>query len=395
MIITRTGSRVAGKDVIRYCDLLPSHSFPAGGPPDATGESSRVQLESSPGEFTINASRKQQDPRLEELRQWLGRIDGFDGAEINPASVDASFRRYFRVRASGVSRVVMDAPPALEDSRPFVRIAGYLEQIGLNSPRILQADLEKGFLLLTDLGSAQYLEQLRLRPELAGSLYADALAALSKLQEKGRRFQSGLPPYDSKLLRFELSLFRDWLCGRHLGLEFAASDEADWQASVELLVDNALRQPRVFVHRDYHSRNLMVTADNNPGILDFQDAVEGPMTYDLVSLLKDCYIRWPVDKVRRWAMDFHAASPVAGTADEFMRSFELMGVQRHLKAAGIFVRLSIRDGKQGYLKDIPRTLGYISELGLRYPELEFLARLIDERCLPLLRRELHSEVTSG
>ena len=326
-------------------------------------------------------------------------MDGFAGAEINPASADASFRRYFRVRAAGVSRIVMDAPPALEDSRPFVRIAGYLERIGLNSPRILQADLEKGFLLLTDLGSAQYLEQLRARPELADALYADALAALSGLQEKGRQFQSGLPPYDSKLLRFELSLFRDWLCGRHLGLEFAASDEADWQSSVELLVDNALQQPRVFVHRDYHSRNLMVTAENNPGILDFQDAVEGPVTYDLVSLLKDCYIRWPADKVRRWAMDFHAASaeksPVAATADEFMRSFELMGVQRHLKAAGIFARLNIRDGKQGYLNAIPRTLGYISELGFCYPELEFLARLIEDRCLPLLRRELHGEVTGG
>lgn len=293
----------------------------------------------------------------------------------------------------------MDAPPGQEDSRPFVRIAGYLEQIGLNSPRVLQADLEKGFLLLTDLGTAQYLDLLEQRPERADWLYADALAALLKLQEKGRHFQSRLPPYDSKLLRFELSLFHDWLCGRHLGLELAEKEETEWQACVEFLVDNALRQPRVFVHRDYHSRNLMVTKENNPGILDFQDAVEGPISYDLVSLLKDCYIRWPAGRIRKWAMDFRSArtgkSRTPGNPADFMRSFELMGVQRHLKAAGIFARLKIRDGKPGYLKDVPRTLGYISEIAPDYPELAFLARLIDGRCLPRLLDGSADEVPAG
>jgi aminoglycoside/choline kinase family phosphotransferase len=285
--------------------------------------------------------------------------------------------------------IAMDAPPAREDCAPFVRIAGYLAQMGLNAPRVVQTDPDKGFLLLTDLGSRQYLDELEERPERAGELYGDALAALQTLQQQGRRFQAKLPPYDEKLLRFELSLFRDWLCGRHLGLEFSRQEETEWQACVELLLQNALGQPKVFVHRDYHSRNLMVTASGNPGILDFQDAVEGPHTYDLVSLLKDCYIRWPADQVSSWAMQFHAAlaekDPATVDVGRFMRSFELMGVQRQLKAAGIFARLCHRDGKPGYLDDVPRTLGYISELVPRYPELQFLAGLIAERCLPALR----------
>lgn len=283
----------------------------------------------------------------------------------------------------------MDAPPAREDCAPFVRIAGYLAQMGLNAPRVVQTDPDKGFLLLTDLGSRQYLDELEERPERAGELYGDALAALQTLQQQGRRFQAELPPYDEKLLRFELSLFRDWLCGRHLGLEFSRQDETEWRACVELLLQNALGQPQVFVHRDYHSRNLMVTASGNPGILDFQDAVEGPHTYDLVSLLKDCYIRWPTDQVSGWALQFHAAiaekGPATVAARRFMRSFDLMGVQRQLKAAGIFARLCHRDGKPGYLDDVPRTLGYISEIVPRYPELQFLAGLIAERCLPALR----------
>jgi hypothetical protein len=285
--------------------------------------------------------------------------------------------------------IAMDAPPAREDCAPFVRIAGYLAQMGLNAPRVVQTDPDKGFLLLTDLGSRQYLDELEERPERAGELYGDALAALQTLQQQGRRFQAKLPPYDEKLLRFELSLFRDWLCGRHLGLEFSRQEETEWQACVELLLQNALGQPKVFVHRDYHSRNLMVTASGNPGILDFQDAVEGPHTYDLVSLLKDCYIRWPADQVSSWAMQFHAAlaekDPATVDVGRFMRSFELMGVQRQLKAAGIFARLCHRDGKPGYLDDVPRTLGYISEIVPRYPELQFLAGLIAERCLPALR----------
>jgi aminoglycoside/choline kinase family phosphotransferase len=284
----------------------------------------------------------------------------------------------------------MDAPPDREDCAPFVRIAGYLEQMGLNGPRVLEADYEKGFLLLTDLGSRQYLDELHERPERSEELYGDALAALLTLQEQGRRFQDELPSYDEKLLRFELSLFRDWLCMRYLGLDFA-EEEVEWRVCADHLVDSALRQPKVFVHRDYHSRNLMLTDENNPGILDFQDAVKGPITYDLVSLLKDCYIRWPADRVLAWARGFHAAGlgkshDVRNEAD-FIESFELMGVQRHLKAAGIFARLWLRDGKPSYLGDVPRTLGYITEIAPRYPVLRSLARLIEERCLPELHRK--------
>jgi len=309
---------------------------------------------------------------------------------LSPASADASFRRYFRVRTERISLIAMDAPPDREDCAPFVRIAGYLEQMGLNAPRIVQADPLRGFLLLTDLGSRPYLDELREQPGRAERLYGDALVALQALQERGRRFQGELPPYDDKLLEFELSLFRDWLCARHLSIEFTGQDEADWRSSVELLIENALGQPRVFVHRDFHSRNLMVTETDGPGILDFQDAVEGPLTYDLVSLLKDCYIRWPAAQVQSWAKRFHAAisGKDRGTPDaaRFMQSFELMGVQRQLKAAGIFARLALRDGKAGYLEDVPRTLEYVSEVAPRYPGLAFLGRLIGERCLPALRK---------
>jgi hypothetical protein len=347
------------------------------------------------GRRNINNSHKPHDSRLEELRQWLAQFGNLAGAELSPASADASFRRYFRVSTSSGSWIAMDAPPTREDCGPFIRIAGYLEQMGLNSPRVVQANPDRGFLLLTDLGSRQYLDELRERPDRANELYTDALAALLTLHEQGRRFQEELPSYDGKLLRFELALFRDWLCERHLGIGFSTGDEAEWQSSVELLVENALRQPKVFVHRDYHSRNLMVTGEGNPGILDFQDAVEGPLTYDLVSLLKDCYIRWPAAEVRRRAMSFHAARAEKRLAaiepSEFMRGFELMGVQRQLKAAGIFARLCHRDGKAGYLGDVPRTLGYISEIAPRYSELQFLGRLIDERCLPLLRSALPEE----
>jgi aminoglycoside/choline kinase family phosphotransferase len=283
----------------------------------------------------------------------------------------------------------MDAPPEQEDCKPFIRVAGYLEAMSLNAPQILAMNLDDGFLLLSDLGTTQYLQKLQDDPESSKALYADALLALSKMQTEGAAFQSLLPPYDDTLLRFELSLFHDWLCEKHLGIKFSDEDETSWRTTCDMLVANALDQPQVFVHRDYHSRNLMVTSENNPGILDFQDAVEGPLTYDLVSLLKDCYVRWPEEQVREWARDFYAASDSSIQdqldVDQFMRYFELMGVQRHLKAAGIFARLNHRDGKAAYMGDVPRTLGYIVELGSRYEALGFLAQLIGERCLPTLQ----------
>ena len=284
------------------------------------------------------------------------------------------------------SFIVMDAPPENEDCLPFMRVAGYLESMRLNAPRVLEANLEDGFLLLSDLGSRPYLAELEQEPEAANVLYGDAIRALLHMQRRGSAFQNHLPPYDEKLLRFELSLFHDWLCGTHLGIEFTEDEEAWWQALCDRLVANAQDQPQVFVHRDYHSRNLMVTDANNPGILDFQDAVEGPLTYDLVSLLKDCYVKWPAGQVWEWALDFYNGLDPAlrESVDEaqFRRYFELMGVQRHVKAAGIFARLNHRDGKPVYLDDVPRTLSYINDLGASYEELGFLVTLIEQRVLP-------------
>jgi aminoglycoside/choline kinase family phosphotransferase len=282
----------------------------------------------------------------------------------------------------------MDAPPPHENCRPFVQIAGYLESMALNCPRILGADFENGFILMTDLGSTQYLDVLKENPDRASDLYNDAIDALLVLQENGEAYQQQLPTYDYDFIAFELSIFRDWLCGRHLGIDFSVVEEEQWQEICEVLIDNALQQKQVFMHRDYHSRNLMLTDENNPGILDFQDAVEGPLTYDVVSLFKDCYIKWPADKVNEWALQyFDRLSPETKgelAADEFIRSFDLMGVQRHLKAAGIFARLFHRDGKSGYLGDIPRTLGYISDAAPQYAELSFLSELLDKRILPAM-----------
>ena len=327
------------------------------------------------------------DARLAALSDWINSIDSVAGCDLVPASGDASFRRYFRLQKGAESFIAMDAPPPDEDCLPFVQIAGYLEAMQLTAARIIEADLENGFLLLSDLGSEQYLERLERDPGQSESLYCDAIDALVTLQRRGEAYQSSLPPYDETLLRFELSLFRDWLCGTHLQLELSADDEKQWQACCEALVENALRQPQVFVHRDYHSRNLMVLEEGNPGILDFQDAVEGPFTYDLVSLLKDCYVRWPTDQVRQWALYYYQqlSNNTRTQVDEqqFCRYFELMGVQRELKAAGIFCRLNYRDGKSAYLAAVPRTLEYIVELGSRYPELSFLVPLIEERILPV------------
>ena len=280
----------------------------------------------------------------------------------------------------------MDAPPEQEDCLPFLRVAGYLEAMQLNAPRIIEANLDEGFLLLSDLGSRQYLDALLDDTATAPELYADAIQALLAMQRRGAAYQSQLPPYDDTLLRFELSLFHDWLCGTHLDIEFSDEAEQAWQDCCDLLLANALDQPQVFVHRDYHSRNLMLTAVGNPGILDFQDAVEGPLTYDLVSLLKDCYVQWPAEQVWQWALEFYNGLDAAVLErideEQFRRYFELMGAQRHLKAAGIFARLCHRDGKSAYLADVPRTLSYIVELGPRYPELEFVIELIESRVLP-------------
>lgn len=285
----------------------------------------------------------------------------------------------------------MDAPPPREDCRSFVKVAGYLESMGLNCPRILGADLQNGFILMTDLGTVSYLDVLTQDRNRAAELYEDAIIALLVMQEKGDVYEQHLPAFDYDFVSFELSIFRDWLCGRHLRIDFSDEEEKEWQNCCEFLIDNALRQKQVFMHRDYHSRNLMVMEENNPGILDFQDAVEGPLSYDVVSLFKDCYIKWPHEQVQTWALDYfkRVGEHVKGdlTEEDFLRHFDLTGVQRHLKAAGIFARLHHRDGKPAYLDDIPRTLEYISDTAVRYDELGFLSDLVANRISPLMTED--------
>jgi aminoglycoside/choline kinase family phosphotransferase len=255
----------------------------------------------------------------------------------------------------------------------------------LNVPHIHACDLQQGFLLLGDLGSTLYLDHLK--ASNVDRLYGDALGALVTLQACGPR--ESLPPYDRNLLMQEMELFREWLLGRQLGIPLAVSDQAMLDRTFEFLTGSALEQPRVCVHRDYHSRNLMYLQRHNPGILDFQDAVFGPVTYDLVSLLRDCYISWPQDRVEAWAMGYFELAVQSGVLrkeheERFLRWFDLMGVQRHLKASGIFARLNQRDGKSGYLPDIPRTLGHIVALAGRYPEIDELIGMIRSRVLPQL-----------
>ncbi|MDH5632195.1 MAG: phosphotransferase [Gammaproteobacteria bacterium] len=325
------------------------------------------------------------DKRYEQLKGWLAATLDAAEYEIQPASADASFRRYFRVFTGGQSFIVMDAPPEKENVGPFIEIAGHLLALGLHVPEIFYQDLEQGFLLLSDLGSRPYLDELG--DSTVERLYGDALGALVVLQAGIYTDDDFLPEYSAELLMSEMELFRDWYLGEHHGLALSASRADVLREAFELLRDQALAQTRVWVHRDYHSRNLMICESHNPGIIDFQDAVIGPVTYDLVSLLRDCYIAWPRERVEDWVKGYHQLAmdsgiPVCEDDEEFLRWFDWMGVQRHLKAIGIFARLNHRDGKPGYLKDIPRTLAYVLDVCQRYPELESFYQLLDELDLP-------------
>ena len=318
--------------------------------------------------------------RLAELQNWLHDELGLGTFTIAPASSDASFRRYFRVTSDQHSHIVMDAPPDKEDCGPFMAIAAAMAGLGLNVPRILEADVKRGFLLMSDLGSVDYLQALN--EQTVERLYGDAMQSLLLLQA-GPTSEAGIPEYDRALLLREMTLFRDWYVLRHLQVAMSEVISEVLEQTFTFLAEEALGQPRVWVHRDYHSRNLMVTAVDNPGILDFQDAVIGPVTYDLVSLLRDCYVRWPQQQVMRWLCDYLAITQANGGLSgvderQFVRWFDLMGAQRHLKAIGIFARLYYRDAKPGYLPDIPRTLAYVLEVSARYPELDPLQRLLGE-----------------
>lgn len=318
------------------------------------------------------------DPRLEALHAWLAaQIPGAESA-LAPASADASFRRYFRVTTGGETRIVMDAPPDREDCRPFIQVAQLMREAGLHVPEVLAADLQQGFLLLSDLGTTTYLQALT--EANADALFGNAIDALVTWQ---RATRSGvLPPYDRMLLQREMDLFRDWYVGRHLGITLSENQAAALAGITALLADSALSQPAVYVHRDFMPRNLML-CEPNPGVLDFQDAVCGPIAYDVVSLFRDAFISWEEQRVLDWTVRYwerakRAHLPVDADFGDFYRAFEWMGLQRHLKVLGIFARIRHRDGKPAYLEDAPRFLAYARAVCARYAPLAPLARLLDE-----------------
>jgi N-acetylmuramate 1-kinase len=321
--------------------------------------------------------------RKNQLETWLKQVLTAQTFTLTTASADASFRRYFRVHLAHEfgghqTLIAMDAPPPQEDCTPFVNVANLFLAAGLNVPQVLAQDLANGFLLLSDLGNDTYLSALN--PTTAQKMYGDATDALIKLQIASK--PNILPNYDAALLTREMQLFPDWYVAKHLKFELNAEQQTALSHAFELLNKNILAQGQVYVHRDYHSRNLMVTEENNPGVLDFQDAVYGAITYDLVSLLKDAYIQWDEEQIIDWAVRYWEKArklnlPVPTDFSEFYRDFEWMGAQRHIKVLGIFARLSHRDGKDGYLNDMPLVLHYLRKVCERYVELRPMLRLLD------------------
>jgi aminoglycoside/choline kinase family phosphotransferase len=323
--------------------------------------------------------------RLMLLEQWLDEVLPKGRGALHPASADASFRQYWRFESDGRTLIAVDAPPPREDSARFARLTRAFRGAGLNSPEVFAEDHARGFLVVSDLGSTTYLQALT--PLNADRLYGEAIASLVRLQ--CGLASADLPTYDVDLLQRELGLFRHWLLEALLGLTLSAQEVRMLDKLSVWLVESALAQPLVAVHRDYHSRNLMVVEHGTPGVLDLQDAVNGPLTYDLVSLLKDCYVAWPRDRVLGWVSSYATQARASGIGlppDEaqLVKWFDLMGAQRHMKAAGIFARLKVRDGKAGYLADLPRTLQYLVELGAFYPQLRSLGELISCRIRPRL-----------
>ncbi|KAB0486110.1 hypothetical protein SAMN04490202_3190 [Pseudomonas reinekei] len=327
-----------------------------------------------------------QDVRLQHLKVWLDEQlatlfadQGWGAvppATLTAASSDASFRRYFRWEGAGRSFVVMDAPPPQENCKPFVDIAFLLAKSGINVPKIYAEDLERGFLLLNDLGNKTYLDVID--SENADELFSDALQALLAFQQLP--MVAPLPSYDVALLRRELELFPEWYVKRELGIELDAAQQVLWQQVSDLLIDSALAQPKVLVHRDYMPRNLMLS-EPNPGVLDFQDAVYGPVTYDVTCLFKDAFLSWPEERVLGWLESYWQQAsaldiPVQPDFEDFLRASDLMGVQRHLKVIGIFARICHRDGKPRYLSDVPRFFAYIDAVIARRPELAELDVLL-------------------
>lgn len=335
---------------------------------------------------TAHSLAPQASQRIDALRCFVANATGDTAVEPTPASADASFRSYWRVRLSDKStRIVMDAPPGKEDVRPWIDIAHRLRKAGIHAPAVFAEDIDQGFLLLEDLGSRTYLPELT--DDTVDALYAEALASLERMQRDADTAE--LSVYDESRLVAEMELMPEWFLKRHLG-HTPTCDEWDViELAFRQLTDNARRQPQVFVHRDYHSRNLLILERDGPGVIDFQDAVSGPVTYDLVSLLRDCYIAWPAERVERWVDGYRQRLARAGLAEAdartFRRWFDLMGLQRHIKVLGIFCRLWYRDGKSTYLNDLPLVWRYASNVMAAYPEFhalrESLARHLGERDL--------------
>ncbi|MEH6579602.1 MAG: phosphotransferase [Amphritea sp.] len=333
--------------------------------------------------------------RLAELNAWVVQtfvdlnIDLAPDWQCVPVSGDASFRRYFRLLSHGMSWILMDAPPEKEDSHPFVQIARAWEPLDIHAPVIHAVDLEKGFMLLSDLGDRVYLDQLK--DDTADDLYGKAFLALTRLQQCQAIEGYQLPEYNEALLQREMDLFRDWFVRDLLGVELKPGVMHLFSEVSGFLINSALEQPRVCVHRDYHSRNLMISDEQTPGVIDFQDAVIGPIAYDLVSLLRDCYVEWPDLRVYGWVDQFGQMLVDDGLLQnydraQFYRWFDLMGAQRHLKAVGIFARLDLRDGKAGYLEDIPRTLNYILRVAYRYDSLQTFSAWLEDVIVPAMYR---------
>ena len=323
--------------------------------------------------------------RLAAIHIWLATITApsLQVGTMRPASADASFRRYFRIDGNdGQTYIVMDAPQPAEDVRPFIHVAELFAQINLTVPKVLAQDVDQGLLLLTDWGTQMYFDALKDAEanDATHALYMDAIDSLVQMQSHSQA--EVLPEYDRAFLLRELMIFPEWYINTHLGVTLDAEQNASLLKVFDALLANIVAQPQVYVHRDYHSRNLMVMKQNNPGILDFQGALYGPITYDLVSLLRDAYLQWDEEKVLDWAIRYwekarRAGLPVTPDFDQFYRDFEFMGLQRHIKILGIFARLAHRDGKQAYLKDIPLVMSYVRKTAQRYNILIPLLRLLD------------------
>ncbi|NVK39863.1 MAG: phosphotransferase [Oceanospirillaceae bacterium] len=339
------------------------------------------------------------DQRLADLHTWVERafvqlgIDLAPDWRLTPVSGDASFRRYFRVHSHNMTWIAVDAPPATEDSAQFVAIARAWAPLDIHVPRIHACDLKHGFMLQSDLGDTLYLDVLN--EQNAAELYGKALTSLSHIQQC-RTLERGveLPHYDRAMLSTEMEIFREWFVEGLLGLVLSDAEQELLDQLFEELADSALAQPQVCVHRDFHSRNLLLSRERTPGVIDFQGAVIGPVTYDLVSLLRDCYIRWPDDLVyglmARFGQSLVRAGMIEGYNEEIFRTwFDLMGMQRHLKAVGIFARLKLRDGKPAYLADIPRTLGYIFQVAGQYPEFDRVSAWLKKRVVPAMKTTGH------